>query len=142
MYEACDLYNGLQLGVSIVAVFTGAFYKGWKDYNTCGGSSEPVKGESETGKGASKGDILSNKTLTNQTGKVDNYVSSVKGNVAAEADFNALNPTNVRTYPNGTVVGDLPDGRTVNLHPSSTLGGTPTVEIYDPSTGMSTKVRY
>ena len=26
-----DLYNGLQLGASIVAVFTGAFYKGWKE---------------------------------------------------------------------------------------------------------------
>ena len=26
-----DLHNGLQLGASIVAVFTGAFYKGWKD---------------------------------------------------------------------------------------------------------------
>lgn len=85
---------------------------------------------------------MSNKTLTNQTGKVDNYVSSVKGDVTAKADFNSLNPTNVRTYPNGTVVGNLPDGRTVNLHPSSTLGGTPTVEIYDPSTGMSTKIRY
>jgi hypothetical protein len=87
-------------------------------------------------------DILSNKTLTNQTGKVNNYVSGSQGNAAAQADFNALNPSNVRTYPNGTIVGDLPNGRTVNLHPSSSLGGTPTVEIFDPATGLRTKIRY
>ena len=88
------------------------------------------------------GNILSNKTLTNQPGKVDNYVSGTKGNAAAKADFNTLNPSNVRTYANGTIVGDLPNGATVNLHSASSLGGTPTVEIYYPTTGFSIKIRY
>ncbi len=87
-------------------------------------------------------DVLSSKTLTNQTKKVDNYVSSIKGNAAAKADFDAMNPTNIRTYANGTIAGDLPDGRTINIHPSTTLGGTPSVEIYDPVTGKSIKIRY
>lgn len=87
-------------------------------------------------------DILSDKTLTNQTGKVDNYVSSAKGDAAAKADFDAMNPTNVRIYSNGTTVGDLPDGRIINIHPSTTLNGTPSLEIYDPATGTSIKIRY
>ena len=87
-------------------------------------------------------DILSDKKITNQTGKVDNYVSDVKGDVAAKADFDAMNPTNVRTYSNGTMVGDLPDGRTINIHPSTTLNGTPSLEIYNPATGTSIKIRY
>ncbi len=86
--------------------------------------------------------ILAGKTLTNQTGKVDNYVSEVKGESAARADFEAMAPTNIRTYSNGTIVGDLPDGRTINLHPSTTLGGTPSVEIYDPVIRKSIKIRY
>ena len=87
-------------------------------------------------------DVLSNKTLTNQTSKVDNYVSSIKGDIAAQADFDAMNPTNIRTYSNGTIAGDLPDGRTINIHPSTTLNGTPSVEVYDPVTGKSVKIRY
>ncbi len=96
----------------------------------------------QTSDGTGKTDILSGKTLTNQTGKVNNYVSEVKGNAAAQADFYAKNPSNVRTYSNGTVVGDLPDGTTINMHPSTSLAGTPTVEIYNPNTGISTKIRY
>ena len=86
--------------------------------------------------------ILSNKTLTNVTGKVDNYVSNVTGNAAAQADFAAMNPTNIRTYPNGTMAGELPDGRTINIHRSTTLNGVPSLEIYNPITGSSIKIRY
>jgi len=93
------------------------------------------------GKGAGNVDILSNKTLTNQTGKVNNYESATKGFDAAKADFDALKPSNVRTYPNGTTVGELPNGTTVNVRPSSS-GGHPTVEIYNPATGTSMKIRY
>ncbi len=91
---------------------------------------------------SSKIDVLSNKSLTNQTGKVYNYSSPIKGNEAAMNDFDVLNPSNVRTYPNGTVVGDLPNNCTINVHPSTSLGGTPTLEIYDTLTGISTKIRY
>jgi len=89
-----------------------------------------------------KNKLMSDKTLTNQTGKVDNYVSSTKGNVAAQSDFDSMNPSNVRTYPNGTVVGDLPDGTTINLHPSTSLKGVISLEIYDPVSGHSIKIRY
>jgi len=107
------------------------------------GASRTVRNEiGESAENMAYGDILSNKALTNQTGKVNNYISGVKGDVAAHSDFNAMNPNNIRTYPNGTIVGDLTDGTTANLHPSSSLGGTPTVEIYDPITGISTKIRY
>jgi hypothetical protein len=93
-------------------------------------------------KGAGKKvDILSNKKLTNQTGKVNNYESATKGFDAAKADFNALKPSDVKTYPNGTIVGKLPDGTTINVRPSSSEGYL-TVEIYNPTTGTSTKIRY
>lgn len=90
----------------------------------------------------SQKDILKDKNLTNQTKKVDNYVSDVKGEAAARADFESMNPVNVKTYPNGTTVGYLSDGRTINMHPSTTLSGTPSVEIYDPVSGRSIKIRY
>ena len=91
--------------------------------------------------GKTLGDVLSNKKLTNQTNKVDNYVSDKKGFEAAQKDFDALNPSNVKTYSNGTTVGTLPDGRTINVRPKSS-GGYPTTEIYDPKTGKSIKIRY
>lgn len=85
---------------------------------------------------------MKNKEYTNSTGKVDNYESPVKGNDAAMKDFEGMNPNNVRTYPNGTTAGDLPDGNTINVHPSTSSGGVPTVEIYNPTTGRSIKIRY
>lgn len=86
-------------------------------------------------------DVLSNKPPTHQTGKVDNYASSIKGDVATQADFNSMNPSNVRTYPNGTTVKDLADKRVTNMLPSSTLTRIPTVEIHNPI-GRSIKIRY
>ena len=87
-------------------------------------------------------DLLSNKELTNVTNKgTYNYVSPNKGNDAAKIDFESLHPENVRTYPGGTIGGDLPDGRTINLHPSSSLNGVSTVEIFDPVTNTRIKIR-
>ncbi len=102
----------------------------------------PSLGSNISATGYAQTSILSNKILTNQTGKVDNYVSNVKGVTAAEADFNAMNPTNIRTYSNGTIVGDLPDGRTINLHSSTTLNGVPSLEIINMVTGRRIKIRY
>ena len=102
----------------------------------------PDNKPSQGGTGHTLSDLLSDKTLTNQTDKVDNYESNIKGNDAAKADFDAMNPTNIRTYPNGTIVGDLPDGTTININPSTTLKGRPSLEIYDPVTGKSIKIRY
>ena len=53
-----------------------------------------------------------------------------------------MNPTNARTCPNGTIAGELPDGKTINIHRSTTLNGVPSLEIYDPITGTSIKIRY
>jgi len=89
--------------------------------------------------------MLQNKTYTNQTsGGVQNYVSPTRGSDAARADFNALRPSNVRVPQrgDGRLVGDLPDGRTVNIHPSTSSGGVPTVEVYNPNTGIRIKIRY
>lgn len=112
------------------------------DNSPDGNNGNKPKGEAGTDVIKQLDDVLSDKTLTNQTKKVDNYVSSMKGNTAAKADFDAMNPTNIRTYSNGTIAGDLPDGRTINIHPSTTLNGTPSVEVYDPATGKSIKIRY
>ena len=71
-----------------------------------------------------------------------NYTSDVKGIDAAKADFDALNPSNVRIDPrNGTIIGDLPDGTTVNLH-TGTSTGEPTLGIHDPGTGIDVKIRF
>ncbi|WP_218672701.1 hypothetical protein [Oceanobacillus timonensis] len=86
-------------------------------------------------------DLLKNKTLTRQTGKVDNYESFIKGYNAALEDFNNLQLENIKSYPNGTTVGSFPDGKVVNVRPSST-NGNPTIEFFDPSTKKSIKIRY
>ena len=85
-------------------------------------------------------DILSNKTYTRSTGKMDNFESATKGKTAAEADFYAKKPTNIRS-DGKAIYGDLPDGSVVNLHIGSSTNG-PTVEIYNPATGRSIKIRY
>ena len=87
-------------------------------------------------------DILSNKTFTNTTGKVNNYTSPTQGMDAAMQDFYALNPSNVRIAPNGTVLGDLANGTTINIHPGTSVGGAPTLEIFDTLIKMKIKIRY
>ena len=57
----------------------------------------------------------------------------------AVKDFNGLNPTNVRPLPKGGLTGILPDGRNVNVRPTSS-DGRPTVEVQDKK--KSTKTRY
>jgi len=47
----------------------------------------------------------------------------------AGKDFDALGPTNVKDIAGGGRVGQLPDGRTVVVRPSSS-GGAPTLEIH------------
>ena len=43
---------------------------------------------------------------------------------------------------NGRLIGDIADNITVNVHPSTTLGGTPTLELYYRDSGKSVKIRY
>ncbi len=58
----------------------------------------------------------------------------------AQKDFQGLNPQNVRTYPNGTIVGDLPGGGTANVRENSS-DGRPTLEVQNPD-GSVEKTRY
>lgn len=53
-------------------------------------------------------DILSDKMLTNRTGKIDSHVLEVSGEAGARADCEAVKAIDVRTHPKGTVVDDLP----------------------------------
>ena len=126
-------------GIIGVILSGSSIYKGIKGLS----ASSSAGGQSGSGnKHKTVNEILQNKTLTNQTRKVDNYTSSTKGQQAAMNDFNALNPSNVTQYSNGTTVGYLSDGNTVNLHASSSLSGTPSLEIYNPTTNTSIKIRY
>ena len=104
-------------------------------------------GDSTVGEtGSSINNLLQSKTFTNSTGKVENYVSDTQGYQAAKADFDNLNPSNVKIYNKGTsketIVGNLSNGETVNIHPGTSVNSTPSLEIYDPATKTSIKIRY
>lgn len=58
----------------------------------------------------------------------------------AEKDFESLQPKNVKQYPNGTKVGKLSDGSTINVRKKSD-DGRPTVEVLHPDK-TTTKFRY
>ncbi len=86
--------------------------------------------------------LLKDKELTDIKLETKNYVSSSRGYEQAKSDFDNLNLKNIKQYNNGTIVGYLSDGKIVNLHASTSLKGTPTIEIYNPIDGVSIKIRY
>jgi len=86
--------------------------------------------------------VLSNATYTRTTSTGVQNFNTTGGIDAARAEFNSMNPTNVRTAPNGNVVGNLPGGVTVNLHPSSKGGGVTTLEFYNRVLQMQIKIRF
>ncbi len=75
------------------------------------------------------------------TGNGTRQVNKPGGMEAADRDFDRMGPKDVRTYENGTRVGTLPDGRTVNVRPNSSAGK-PTVEISGGGGKPPTKIRY
>ena len=56
-------------------------------------------------------------------------------------DFNSLGLSNIQEKDDGTLVGELEDGRTVNVRNHSKEGH-PTLEIYNPANRKSIKIRY
>lgn len=58
----------------------------------------------------------------------------------AEKDFESLGVNNITPIAKGKR-GTLPDGRTINVRTDSTFE-LPTLEIYNPNTGRSIKIRY
>lgn len=58
----------------------------------------------------------------------------------AEKDFASLGPQNVQSKTNGTKVGTLSDGSTINVRNKST-DGRPTLEVARPN-GIKIKFRY
>ncbi len=85
-------------------------------------------------------DLVSNSTLGIVTkGKTTQYVRQ-GGHQQAISDFNNLNPSNIKTYDNGTIAGILPDGRSINVR-SGSNSGQPTIEIIEIN-NKRTKFRY
>lgn len=72
-------------------------------------------------------------------GKTTQWVKEGGYDQAVE-DFYNLNPSNVRS-DGDTIIGELPDGRTINVRSKSTEGS-PTLDIYDSQTGKHIKIRY
>ncbi|HGT4367486.1 TPA: MafB family polymorphic toxin, partial [Neisseria gonorrhoeae] len=85
-------------------------------------------------------DILSNTTQRSKTKGPAVQYDKVGDYNDALNDFNSLNVRNVQTRPNGTITGNLPDGRAVNVRNDSS-GGEPTLEI-TISNNRKIKIRY
>ncbi len=87
-------------------------------------------------------EVLENKVYTNTSGSLYHFRSDIKGFEEAKKEFDSMNLANMRTYPNGTIAGELPNGDTVNLHPSKSVG-VPSIEIQDAvNTKINIKIRY
>ncbi|WP_394020284.1 hypothetical protein [Anaerococcus cruorum] len=67
-----------------------------------------------------------------------NKIYEDDGKNSASGDFDKLKPKDIHNYPNGTKVGELPDGTKVNLRRKSS-DGRPTVEIQGK---WKIKIRY
>ena len=72
--------------------------------------------------------------------KQNDFYQRKGGMTQAKKDFDSLGPKNVETKPNGTRVGKLEDGSTINVRAGST-DGRPTLEILHPDK-TTTKFRY
>lgn len=86
--------------------------------------------------------VLGNKQKERKTnGSTDIYNDPNKGGLpAANSDFDKLNEGSTIKYPNGTKVGQLPDGSKINVRENSS-DGRPTLEI-QRKTGRNIKIRY
>lgn len=85
-------------------------------------------------------DVLDDKTKDHDTMGNTHIYDGEGGYEAAEEDFNKLNEGEVTEYANGTKVGHLPDGTTINVRPQSS-DGRPTLEIQG-SGQHKIKIRY
>ena len=150
---AAGAFIGTTTAYGSMALIAGFDSKTFEDFNQKGNWGTVFYTAGSAGLGGIAGyaayrnseshNIFTNKTFTNKTGTgVWNYESATKGFNAAKADFDMLNPYDVKTYSNGAIVGYLSDGRTVNIHPGTSVGKAPTLEIYDSISRESIKFRY
>jgi hypothetical protein len=157
-----DIYNGIRTGLDVATMLTpggggkAALIEGGMGLAATGGRQLAAHGDDLLRAGTKHADdagravvrtaedtgILTNKTFTNQTGRVDNYTSPITGYPAARSDFDSLPLGNVRTYSNGTTVGDLSGNVSVNVREFSKDSGPPTLQFYDHTNQQSVKIRY
>jgi hypothetical protein len=85
-------------------------------------------------------DLIDESNLSKKAHSTTQYEKPGDYNTA-KSDFDSLQPNNVTTYPNKTIVGYLPDGRIINVRSGSSKG-TPTIEIKSPNSNKRVKIRY
>ena len=114
-----------------------------KEADKSEGKKEEKKEEKEKAKADSEkrvNDVLKGKTKHHKTNGGTTIYETDGGKSAAEEDFDKLNEGQAKTYPNGTKVGQLPDGTRINVRPKS-LDGRVTVQIQGKGK-YDIKIRY
>lgn len=88
-------------------------------------------------------EVLKDKKYKGKTHGQTNTYEGKGGYEKANRDFNRLNKGKTKTYPNGTKVGKLPDGTSINVRPKSSKvsGDRPTLEIQGKGR-LKIKIRY
>ncbi len=86
-------------------------------------------------------DVLNDAKKEPPTKGKSKIYSKPGGDEQRAKDFDSINFDSVKTYPNGTIVGKLPDGRIVNTRAKSTdKAGRSTIEIHNGKSSI--KIRY
>lgn len=88
-------------------------------------------------------DVLKNKKKDEKNSGTTKIYKGRGGYEQAKKDFNKLNQGKSTSYPNGTTVGELPDGTKINVRPGSShvSGNKPTLEIQGKGQ-FKIKIRY
>lgn len=111
-----------------------------------GGAPQPNKDKEPENNGKEKlqeqiNDVLKDTTPGDETkGRIKQFEKK-GGFEQANKDFDSIEKTNIRDIKTGKV-GDLSDGRNINVRTWSTAKGKPTLEIFNRVNKSSIKIRY